>query len=241
MSIPDLDFRVESAAPLRFSASPHVEFKLRVSNRGGRTVHSVLLKSQIHLDAARRHYTKEEQARLTDLFGEPHRWGETLRSLLWATTTHVIPSFSDETVLDMAVPCTFDFNIAATKYCAGINDGDIPVAFYFSGTVFYAGEAGSLQAAQISWEKEAVYRMPAAVWRDMMDIYYPNTAWLCLSRTAFDRLYDYKVRRGLVRRLHAVSVPSIFAEEPASLEFRSRLPRRTPTFHDANRVLAGSR
>jgi hypothetical protein len=117
--------------------------------------------------------------------------------MLWATTTHVISSFDREAVVDLGVPCTFDFNIAATKYFAGINEGDIPVAFYFSGTVFYAGDNGSLQVAQISWEKEAFYRMPIAVWRNMMDIYYPNSAWLCLSRTAFDRLYDFKVHHGI--------------------------------------------
>ena len=31
----------------------------------------------------------------------------------------------------------------------------------------------------------------------MMDLYYPNHAWLCLERDAFERLYDYKRRRGL--------------------------------------------
>jgi predicted alpha-1,6-mannanase (GH76 family) len=31
----------------------------------------------------------------------------------------------------------------------------------------------------------------------MMDEYYPNTAWLCLSREVFDRLHQYKIDRGL--------------------------------------------
>jgi hypothetical protein len=30
----------------------------------------------------------------------------------------------------------------------------------------------------------------------MMDLYYPNTAWLCLNRDIFERLYRYKVRLG---------------------------------------------
>jgi len=28
-------------------------------------------------------------------------------------------------------------------------------------------------------------------------MYYPNIAWLCLRRDVFDRLYQYKMRRGI--------------------------------------------
>ena len=35
------------------------------------------------------------------------------------------------------------------------------------------------------------------VWKDLMDAYYPGIAWLCLERDAFDRLYQYKVERGI--------------------------------------------
>jgi hypothetical protein len=31
----------------------------------------------------------------------------------------------------------------------------------------------------------------------MMDSYYPNTAWLCLRRDIFERVYEYKVRHGI--------------------------------------------
>jgi len=42
--------------------------------------------------------------------------------------------------------------------------------------MFYESEEGARQIAQIFWEKEAKYRLPVAVWREMMDSYYPNTA-----------------------------------------------------------------
>jgi hypothetical protein len=51
--------------------------------------------------------------------------------------------------------------------------------------------------APISWDKEARFKLPVKVWRDMMDLYYPNSAWLCLHKEAFDRLYQYKVRHGI--------------------------------------------
>jgi len=197
MVCPDPDFTIETAETLRFAASPHIVFKLRIANSAPRTIHTVILRCQIQLDVSRRRYTAEEQKRLTDLFGEPNRWGETLRPLLWTNTSVVVPSFDNSTVVDLPIPCTFDFNVAATKYFAGIETGEIPVSFFFNGTIFYEGEDSALQVAQISWEKEASHRMPIRIWREMMDAYYPNTAWLCLQRDAFERLYAYKVKRGI--------------------------------------------
>ena len=60
----------------------------------------------------------------------------------------------------MPVPCTFDFNVAATKYFHGLSEGDLPLNFLFSGTVFYAGGSERLQVAPISWEKEAKFKLP---------------------------------------------------------------------------------
>ena len=197
MTVPDLNFDIVSAEPMRFAASPHIVFKLRVTNDSRRTIHSVVLKCQVQLDVSRRHYSADEQQHLTDLFGEPPRWGETLHSMLWTNVGTMISSFDEGIVVDLQVPCTFDFNVAATKYLGAIAEGDIPVSLYFSGTVFYEDENASLQAAPISWEKEASYRMPIRVWREMMDAYYPNTAWLCLGRDVFERLCAFKVQHGI--------------------------------------------
>jgi hypothetical protein len=50
-----------------------------------------------------------------------------------------------------------------------------------------------MQVAPISWDKEARFRLSAKVVEEMRDLYYPNSAWLCLGREVFDRLYRYKV------------------------------------------------
>jgi hypothetical protein len=73
----------------------------------------------------------------------------------------------------------------------------VPLLLFFSGTVFYANDQGDLQVAQIPWEKEVSFRLPVRTWRDMVDHYYPNSAWLCLHRDVFDRLQHYKVSHGL--------------------------------------------
>src|SRR5579863_4468190 len=196
--MPDLNFEIEGAEVSKFSASPQIALKLRLTNsNANETVHSVVLRCQIQLEVTRRRYTAEEQRKLHDLFGEPERWSQTLRNLLWTHVNVNIPPFQGETVVDLPVPCTFDFNVGATKYFHGLGDGQVPLCVMFSGTVFYARDRGPLQVAPISWDKEARFNLPVKVWHDMMDTYYPNSAWIRLSRDVFERLYDYKVRHGI--------------------------------------------
>jgi hypothetical protein len=195
--VPDLDFRVEGAEVLEYAAVPSLLFKLRVENLEEEPIRSVSLNTQVRIAATQRHYDTAEQERLLEVFGEPHRWGNTLRSLLWTHTTLQVPSFSGSTVVDMPVPCTYDLDVVAAKYFYALEDGEVPLELLFSGTVFYAGEDGRLQIARISWEREAEYRMPVRLWKEMMERYFPNSAWIRLHKDAFDQLYDYKVRMGL--------------------------------------------
>jgi hypothetical protein len=196
--MPDLNFEVVGAEAPVFAAVPTLIFKLQISNAFEQErIHSIMLRSQIQLSVIRRHYSPEEQARLLEVFGEPKRWGETLRSLLWTHASTMVPRFSGSTVVDLPVPCTYDFEVVGTKYFNALDDGDIPLTFLFSGTIFYEGEEGNLQVAQISWSKEASYRLPVKVWQDMIAHYYPNTAWIRLHKDVFDQLYQYKATRGL--------------------------------------------
>jgi Family of unknown function (DUF6084) len=195
-TVPDLHFQVESVASTRSAITPQLTFKLRITNSEGNAIHSVALRAQVQIDPVRRRYTPAEQEHLKELFGEPERWSSSLHPLLWTNTNVTVPGFTGSTVVDVPVPCTFDFNVAVTKYIFGLEEGEIPTSLLFSGTVFHAAQAG-LQVQQIPWDREASYRMPVSVWKEMMDIYYPNTAWLCLSRESFERLYAYRARHGI--------------------------------------------
>ena len=193
----DLDFGVEGAEVLEFAAVPSLLFKLRIENLEEEPIRSVALSTQIRIAATQRHYDAAEQERLLEVFGEAHRWGNTLQSLLWTHTTLQVPPFSGSTVVDMPVACTYDFEVVGAKYFHALEDGEVPLEFLFSGTFFYAGEGGGLQVARISWEKEAEFRLPVRLWKETMEHYFPNSAWLRLRKDAFDRLYNYKARRGL--------------------------------------------
>ena len=195
--MPDLEFKLEGAEVADFAAVPSLVFKLRIENLEGEPVRSVALNTQIRIAATGRHYEAAEQERLLELFGVPSRWKDTLRSLLWTHIVLQVPRFSGSTVVDMPVACTYDLEVVAAKYFYALEDGEVPLEFLFSGTIFYAGEDGRLQTTRISWEKEAEFRLPVRLWKEMMDQYFPNSAWVRLRKDAFDQLYDYKVRKGL--------------------------------------------
>ena len=94
--MPDLQFQVNGASVVPHSASPLLALQLEISNTGGELIHAVVLRCQIQIETTRRKYTEEDQRQLRDLFGEPQRWGQTLRSTLWTHAQVVVPSFLGE-------------------------------------------------------------------------------------------------------------------------------------------------
>lgn len=196
--MPALDFQVTGAEAIAYGMTPLLHFKLRVSNKPeNESIQAVLLHAQIQIESPRRTYNPREKEKLSELFGSPERWGQTLRNRLWTHANAMVQAFSGETDCILPVACTYDFNLTMTKYFHALEEGDVCLLFLFSGTVFYLGDAGRLQTQLISWDKECAYRLPVRTWRDMMDHHYPNSAWLYLQRDSFDRLYDYKRRHGL--------------------------------------------
>ncbi|MEN3264604.1 DUF6084 family protein, partial [Pseudonocardia sp.] len=137
-----LQFACTGARPEPYAAGPSLLFDLRIREDSGRRVHSVALKTQIRIEPRGRTYTAEESAKLVDLFGEPSRWGETLNALQFAQVGSTVTGFTDEITVPIAVPLTYDLDIAATKYFHGLTEGEIPLLMLFSGTVYYAAPGG---------------------------------------------------------------------------------------------------
>lgn len=194
--MPDLRFQVETVEPTPNAATPQLTFKVRATDAEMQPIQSIALRVQVQIEPTRRRYAPGEQQRLGELFGEPERWSKSLHPLLWANVIINVPAFDGSTVIDVPVPCTFDFNVATTKYIYNLDDGEIPTTLLFSGTVFHRGRAG-LQIAQVPWDRDASYRLPVQLWKQMMDIYYPHTAWLCLQRDVFEKLYTFKSQHGI--------------------------------------------
>lgn len=193
----ELDFEVTGAAPVRFAAAPTLAFTVRIDANGlDVRVDAIASRCQLRIEATRRAYAPAEQPKLRDLFGEVARWSQTVRSLLWTHISTVVPAFTGSTAAELQVPCSFDVSLAVNRYLDALETGEVPLTFLFSGTVFHADADGRLQAVPIPWDREASFRLPVAVWRDLMEQYYPGTVWLGLERDTFDRLSAYKAERG---------------------------------------------
>jgi hypothetical protein len=216
--MPELHFQIEGAEAVAHAAAPLIALKLRITNLPAtEAIHTLTLRCQVQIEPSKRRYLPQEQEKLLDLFGEPERWSRTVRPLLWMNTTVAVPGFTDNLLVNLELPCTFDFNVATTKYFHALNAGEIPVCVMFSGTVFYRGADDALQVAQVPWDREANFRLPVSVWKEMMDQYCPDTAWLCLRRDAFEQLYQYKMRHGLPTWEQAIS-RALAAVKPEEVE-----------------------
>ncbi len=191
-----LGFAVLGARAEPYAAVPTLVLRLRITESTGERVHAIALRCQIQIEPRQRHYTAAEEERLLELFGEPPRWGETLRTVLWTHVSLMVPGFEGSREVDLPVACTYDFEITAAKYFHALDDGEIPLLLLFSGTVFTRGQTG-FSVEQVPWEKEAPFRLPVAVWRELMDRYFPGSAWLRLRRETFDALHQFRGRRAL--------------------------------------------
>ncbi|HVL84939.1 MAG TPA: DUF6084 family protein [Pseudonocardia sp.] len=187
-------FRCTGARPQLHAAGPTILLDLQVRGDPGQRVHSLALRTQIRIEPRRRRYTPEEADKLTDLFGEPRRWGETLNPLQLATVPTMVQGFTGETTAEIEIPLTYDLDIAATKYLHGLGaDTEVPLLLLFTGTVFYSPDGGrGVQVGLVPWHEEATFRLPVAVWRAAMDEHFPGATWLRVHRETLDALQAYR-------------------------------------------------
>src|SRR5579862_4076917 len=169
------------------AAAPLLAFHIRVVNAGLERIHSVVLDSKIQLEAPRQPPGPQVNDRLEELFGEPSQWAQSSKPMPWARASAVLPPFAGSTRCAVEVPCSFDFNVAATKFFYGLEAGSAPLLFEFSGSIFL-----DRQVVPIAAGKQARFEMPARAWTDLMDAYYPHSVWLRLPRDLFHRLNQYK-------------------------------------------------
>lgn len=194
---PELTFAVEGAAPLEHSAVPTLAFAIRIEAADGVAVRSVALNVQLRIAATRRRYDEREREALLEIFGQSEQWGRSLRSLHWCNVAANVGPFTGATAVELPVTCTYDLDVAATRYFDALDGGDVPVELLFGGSVFYAA-AGGLRIAPIGWDREAEWRLPAAVWRAAIERHYPDSGWLRLGRDSLDRLHRFRARRALM-------------------------------------------
>jgi Family of unknown function (DUF6084) len=193
----EVTFAVLDVAPEAYAATPILTARVGVAAVGDDPIHAIALRCQVRIEPSRRRYSDAEAPGLLDLFGPRERWATTQRTFLWQHTSAMVPGFTGATQVDLPLPCTYDFEVAAAKYLHALRDGTVPLQFLFSGTVFVQGKRG-FAVEQVPWDREDRYDMPVSVWHDVMRQHYPNTGWLRLDQDTIDALATYRSARGLL-------------------------------------------
>lgn len=195
-----------------YAAAPQLTARIRVEEPTGQTVHAIALRCQVRIEPQRRGYSDEEETGLRSIFGDRSRWADTLKPFMWMQCNTTVQGFTGATEADLALPCTYDFDVTASRYLHSLADGTVPLTFLFSGMVFTRGVSG-FGVERVPWDCEARYQLPVPVWQRMIDLYFPGTGWIRLDRDLLRDLADYRTRHGLtgwdetVARLLASDLP----------------------------------
>jgi hypothetical protein len=193
----DIDLRAVGAKAVAHAAVPTLLFELDLAEKSERSIESIALRCQLRIEPQRRTYSRAEEQKLLDLFGETPRWGDTQKPFLWTHASTLVGAFRGKTRVELPVSCTYDLEVAAAKYLHALDaNGEIPLILLFSGTVFARGDSG-LEALPLPWHKESSLRLPVATWRELMNLYYPGTGFLRLGRDTLDALSRFKATRAI--------------------------------------------
>jgi hypothetical protein len=175
---------------------PGLTLQLRITETSGQRVDAIALRCQIRIEPHRRRYSAVEAERMHDLFGDTDRWADTLKPMQFLTLSTMVPGFTGSTTQALPIPCTYDLEIASTKYFSSLEDGVIPLLLLFSGSVFSTND-GRLNVQQVPWSKEAAFPLPVRVWRETMDLHFPNSAWFLVQQETLESLRRFKSRNAL--------------------------------------------
>lgn len=195
--VPAPEFAVTGAAHLKYAAVPTMVFSVAVSDPARAAIQSMVVSAQVMIDPARRGYDAAARERLGELFGPPTSWTPSTQALQWARVTAVVPGFTDSTTFALDVPCSYDLEVAATKYFYALLDGEAPLSFHFSGTVFYRGLEGALQVVPVSWSASARFGLAVSAWKAMIAEHYPASGWIRLGEETLRALHERRAARGL--------------------------------------------
>lgn len=190
-----LDFTVTGASAMPMALVPTIAFDLHVT--ADQPVQSMLLRCQVRVAPDQRRYDPDEQQALLGLFGEPHRYVDTLQAFPLTHVTLPVGGFEASTAVTLPVEMTYDTEVATGQYLHALRDGVVPLLFLFSGSVFLRAGDG-IQVEQIPWDREAHHGLPVQVWRDAMDRHFPDSGWLRLRRETIDHLLAYRGRNALL-------------------------------------------
>jgi hypothetical protein len=194
---PEPRFEVLGTTHLARAAVPTLRLRIAVREPSGRPVYTIALSTLVTVEPAKRRYSDAERERLRELFGPPERWASTTGSFRWTQADVLVPRFTGEGEFDLDLPCSYDHEVAAAKYFAGLEAGEAPMRLHFNGSIFYEASDGRMQLAAIPWDCSVRFAMPVEVWRGMIAEHFPFRRWIALDPHTVERLAACRGDRGL--------------------------------------------
>ena len=195
--MPDLAITVESAEVVPFAAAPTLasDCAWRMPTRE-EIIHTVVLRCQIQIEVTRRRYSGFDQERLARSVRRAGALGPDAAQSAVDQHQPVVPQFTAKPRSIRRYPALSISASPPPSISTAWRMATFPVCLMFSGTVFYADPGDRCRWRPFLGQGNEI---PAAakVWKDMMDAYYPNSAWLCLRRDVFEELQRFKVERGI--------------------------------------------
>lgn len=172
--------------------APAVDFHMEVRAKG-EPVDAIALRVRVQIEPALRGYDDDERTLLAELFGDGLR---SLPILQWYEGSVTIGRFADATAFDLTVPCTYDMHVATAAYFGALHDGDVPLRFFFNGTVFRGAPSG-FHVEMLPWNLECAARLPLQTWQAAMDARFPDQAWIRIPRATYEALRRYRAEQKL--------------------------------------------
>src|SRR4029079_14558762 len=108
---PGLRLDVTGVRAIEHAHSPTLSVQRWAADDSGREIFMAGLSVQIQIEPAKRTYDEASKAKLTELFGDPHRWAKTAQRLLWTIESVLIPSFKGRTTVEIPVLCNYDVEL----------------------------------------------------------------------------------------------------------------------------------
>ena len=125
----------------------------RIEESSDTVIHAIALRCQVRIEPQRRSYTEAEWRRGYSGCSAAGHAGATPCDPSRMQCNATVQGFRGTTELDLALPCTYDFEVTGSKYLHALRDGAVPLALLFSGTIFTRGNNG-FGVEQVAWDCE---------------------------------------------------------------------------------------
>ena len=192
MPVAELAFDCIGRAADPYAAVPTLVFRLRITETSGPAVHAIALRCQIRIEPQPPRYADGEAELLGDLFGDPDRWGDTLKPLQFADGLRHgarLHRSDRDRPAGAVLATTWRSRRASTspRWTTARSRCSCCSAARSS-----PGRATASRRARCRGTSEARYRCRWRCGGRLMDRYFPGSGWLRLRRDTLARLQRFK-------------------------------------------------